>query len=213
MNHRRAAMNPFSIHQDQRKRRQNKPPLAFLLSRQCTSVALLFGALIHSSCSTTEPPAKPSLSAEIHLPDLVIKRVSYRFPPSAPRITPLIGGIIEPTYEFLIQVENIGNAPFAEPFMISYTTNILDFQNLIFSRQERFNEERTIIAPGKSRTFSLITPVQIHRSTMRLTTLPIRFLINYDWRSYSSRPQTGPPRELNYDNNSFELSMRVQVRY
>lgn len=163
------------------------------------------------ACRSSETTVKPPDDSP-PLPDLIIKKVTYRLPPTAPTRIPERGGVFQPTYEIQLQIDNIGNAPFSEPFMISYSTNLIDFQSVIYSKQERFNDTRMIIAPGKSMTFSMVSEVEIPLSTVSLSTLPMRFLLNYDWKSYMSRPETVSLRESNYDNNSYELSMRIQMR-
>jgi hypothetical protein len=176
------------------------------------ALLVLILAWLNVSCRSADVPAKRAEDSSTLLPDLIIKKVTYRLPPSVPNVVPQRGGVFQPTYEFLIQVENIGTAPFAEPFLISYSTNLIDFQNHMYSKQVQFNETRMVIAPGKSLTFSLISEVEIPRISVGLTTLPMRFLLNYDWKSYTSRPQTVGVRESNYDNNSYELSLRIQLR-
>ena len=146
------------------------------------------------------------------LPDLIIKKVVYKQPTSSPKVVLRRGGIYQPTYEFQFLIVNVGNAPFSEPFLISFTNNLIDFQSSIYSKQERFNETRSVIAPGKSLTFSMVSEVDIPIMTARVSTLPIRFLLNHDWKSQISRPETVGERELNYDNNTYELSMQLQPR-
>lgn len=167
---------------------------------------LIFGCRVSAPITKAPDPSSPLL------PDLIIKKVSYRLPPSTPNVVPQRGGVFQPTYEFQIQVENIGAAPFSEPFMISYSTNLIDFQNRIYSKQIQLNDTRMTIAPGKSLTFTLVSEVEIPRLSVGLTTLPMRFFLNYDWKSFSSRPETVAARESNYDNNEYELSMRIQLR-
>lgn len=173
---------------------------------------IMASSLLIFGCRASTPTTKAADPSAPLLPDLIIKRVTYRLPPSAPNVVPQRGGVFHPTYEFQIQVENIGAVPFSEPFMISYSTNLIDFQNRIYTKQAQFNDTRMTIAPGKSLTFTLVSEVEIPRLSVGLTTLPMRFFLNYDWKSFSTRPETVGARESNYDNNLYELSMRIQLR-
>lgn len=146
-------------------------------------VSFLCVGFFYLACRSSAPVVKlPEGSPS--LPDLIIKKVSYGLPPSAPAVIPQRGGVFQPTYEFQLQIQNIGNAPFSEPFLISFSTSLIDFQSVIYSKQERFNDTRMIIAPGKSMTFSMVSEVEIPRVTLGISTLPMRFFLNYDWKSY-----------------------------
>ncbi|HEX9828744.1 MAG TPA: hypothetical protein VGB10_00915 [Bacteroidota bacterium] len=175
------------------------------------TVFILFCVCYLWSCRSTAPV--PNVVADTRpLPDLIIKKVTYRAPTSSPKFNRPRGGVLEATYEFEFLVENIGNTPFSQQFVINYTKTQSEFQNSIYSQQHFFNESRAVILPGKSLSFKMDAEVEITQNTFGFSTLPMRFMLNHEWGSFSLHPSSGPDLELSYENNTYELSMRLQLR-
>ncbi len=166
-------------------------------------------ALLGGSCRSSAPP--PNIIDEGNpLPDLVIKRIGFRILTTGPRLVPQRVEVLVVPYEFRVQVDNVGSSAFDKPFYVSFTTNVPDYQNYIYSRQELLNEGKTLILPRQSYTFVVSTEIEIPRGTSG--SIPVRFYINTEGNLNKLGFQVSRVEERNYKNNVFELSMRLQAR-
>lgn len=165
-------------------------------------VPFLFGIL---GCGS--PPIKTYDDDSEQLPDLFIKKISYRALGSAQR-TRTRSATLVISYEFEIQVANGGNADMAAAFFVSITTALDDYDINQYSKHALVNETRQVIQPGQMRTFVILADVEYPRPPVPAF-LPMRFYINAEGFSTSSEIAAQRIREHNYRNNVYELSMRT----
>lgn len=168
-------------------------------------ISIVLCLWLFPSCRSSQPPPE-EVGDHTPLPDLTIKKVTYRPDLSTPRLLPQRVDALVVTYEFRVEIENIGTAPLTEPFYISYTTTTYDYQNFIYSRHELLNAARTVIARGKSFTFVVTTEIEIPRRVVP-SNFPIRFYINTEGQLNTLGYQAPRINERKYNNNIYELSV------
>jgi len=144
------------------------------------------------------------------LPDLFIKKISYRSLGSAQRTRTRASSLVI-SYEFQIQVANGGNADFGGTFFVSITTALDDYDINQFSKHTLVNETKQLIQPGQVRTFVVLADVEYPRPPVPAF-LPMRFYVNTEGFSTTPEVTAQKIREHDYRNNIYELSMRTIQR-
>ena len=143
-------------------------------------------------------------------PDLTIKKISYRPLGSAQR-TRTRAQTMQVQYEFQIRVENVGNAVFGEPFYISLTTQIEDYQTNQYSKHVLVNEGRTLIQPGLQQTFIVGADIDYPQPPLPAF-LPMRFYLNTEGLGTTTAFVIRNVAEHDYQNNIYEISLRRITR-
>jgi hypothetical protein len=143
-------------------------------------------------------------------PDLAIKRISYRPLGSAQR-TRTRAQTLQVQYEFQIRVENVGNAVFGEPFYISMTTQLEDYQTNQYSKHVLVNEGRALIQPGLQQTFIVGADIDYPPPPLPAF-LPMRFYLNTEGLGTTTAFVIRNIAEHDYKNNVYEISLRRITR-
>ncbi len=184
------------------------PPLAFIpmmSSRWCSLFLLLILLL---GCSSK--PIRTFSEDEPAKPDLIIKKISYR-PLGPAQRTRTSAQTLQVPYEFLVYVENAGNAVFGEPFYISLTTMLDDYDTHQYSKHVLVNEGRALIQPGLQQTFIVGADIDYPQPPLPAF-LPMRFYLNTEGLGTTSAFLIRNVAEHDYKNNIYEISLRRITR-
>ncbi|MEP0822672.1 MAG: hypothetical protein HRF44_07465 [Ignavibacterium sp.] len=165
-------------------------------------------ALILSACSGK--PLRTFSPDDPLQPDLYIKRVTYRALGSA-QGTRTRATSLQIRYEFRIQVGNIGNAAFGEPFTISLTTQLNDYETHQYGKHVLVNEAPVLIQPGQDQTFVLTVDIEYPRPPIPAF-LPMRIYLNTEGLQTTTALTLRKIPEHDYRNNVYELSLRTIQR-
>ncbi|HWP82964.1 MAG TPA: hypothetical protein VNN76_09960 [Bacteroidota bacterium] len=159
-------------------------------------------------CRTTADLPKPV--NEEPLPDLRIKKVEYRqlHRQQLIRRSPRDPVLAKLEYEFVLQIENIGQRNLQEPFYISVSRSLNDYQQYLYSHHIRINDEHRLLETGQVTRFVLRVDLDFPPPGTRLSHYPIRFYINTEGPENSTGYPTLRILERNYANNTFELQIR-----
>jgi len=138
------------------------------------------------------------------LPDLIITRVKHQlYLPSHTSNTPSSGELLASS-DLLITIKNIGTAPMAELFYISWATkgtldpNSLRNFNGHYGHSFPLNSKKNILNTGDSIAFLVPIPQLLAPYDT------VKLLIETDGKPHLKRPL---PKidELNYENNTYEF--------
>ncbi|GJQ21343.1 MAG: hypothetical protein HBSIN02_16980 [Bacteroidia bacterium] len=170
--------------------------------------SLVIVTMILSACSGR--PLRTFSPDDPLQPDLYVKRVTYR------ALGPTQGTRTRATslqirYEFRIQVGNIGNAGFAEPFTISLTTQLNDYETHQYGKHVLVNEALAPIQPGQDQTFVLTADIEYPRPPFPAF-LPMRIYLNTEGLQTTTALTIRKIPEHDYRNNVYELSLRTIQR-
>lgn len=169
-----------------------------------------FGLLIFLLLGCSSKPIRTFDENEPAKPDLIIKKISYRPLGSAQR-TRTRANTLQVQYEFQIRIENVGNAVFGEPFYISLTTQLEDYQTNQYSKHVLVNEGRTLIQPGLQQTFIVGADIDYPQPPLPAF-LPMRFYLNTEGLGTTTAFVIRNIAEHDYKNNVYELSLRRITR-
>lgn len=166
-----------------------------------------------SLCCTGSSPLPDFSDVKDPLPDLRIKKVEYRagHKQRLQRFSTRDPGTARLEYEFTLQIENIGNKEFNEPFYLSVSGSPTDFQENLYSRHLRLNDEHQTIAPGQVIRFVVPIVLDFPAVYQRLSHYPVRFYINTEGPQNSTGFPTLFVAERSYKNNFYELQIRLQL--
>ncbi|HEY4612849.1 MAG TPA: hypothetical protein VII11_07700 [Bacteroidota bacterium] len=145
------------------------------------------------------------------LPDLHIKKIEYKIgnKQRLQRFTTRDPSTARLEYEFTLLVENIGNKAFQEPFYLSVSGSPTDYEDYLYSRHIRLNDENLIVEPGQVVRFVVPLVLDFPHIRARLSHYPVRFYLNTE----GSQNSTGFPTlfiaERSYENNFYELQIRL----
>ncbi|MBM4168706.1 MAG: hypothetical protein FJ215_06065 [Ignavibacteria bacterium] len=164
------------------------------------------------ACGTSVPPPTPYVPQPGELvPDFVIKKIEHRclHRQQVLRRTLRDPVVAKLEYEFTIIIENIGDVPFDGPFYLSASGSLTDYQERLYSRHIRLNDERQVLEPG--RVINFIAPISFDSPGYRdrVSHYPVRFYINTEGSSNSTGFPTLFVPERNYRNNFYELQIRL----
>jgi len=168
----------------------------------------LFLLLILLGCSSK--PIRTFSDDDPAKPDLFIRKISYR-PVGPAQGTRTRAQTMQIQYEFLVSVENIGNAVFGEPFYISLTTLLEDYETHQYSKHVLVNEGRALIQPGLQQVFKVVADIDYPQPPLPAF-LPMRFYINTEGLGTTSAVPIRNIAEHNYRNNVYEISLRRITR-
>ena len=145
------------------------------------------------------------------LPDLRIKKIEYR---QEHRQQLLRRSNRDPTiakleYRFTLLIENTGDTTFAEPFYLSVSGSLGDFQDRYYSRHLRLNDEQQLIGPGQTIPFVVSISLDFPPPSTRMSHYPVRFYLNTEGSNNSTGYPTLYVAERSYKNNFYELQIRL----
>jgi hypothetical protein len=147
------------------------------------------------------------------LPDLRIKRIEYHptqkqqvfRSPSGTAIT-----LAKLSYEFTLIIENVGNKTLDQPFYVSISGSLTDYQEHLYSRHLRLNDEGQHLEPGHEVPFIVVVDLDFPPSRQTMSHYPIRFYINTEGPANSTGFPTLFIPERSYQNNTYELQVRLR---
>lgn len=113
-------------------------------------------------------------------------------------------------YEFTIQIENVGEKPINEPFYVSISGSMNDFQEHLYSRHILLNNEGQLLEPGKAIPFVVPLVLDFPPLYTRLAQYPVRFYINTEGPNDSTGYPTRFIEERSYRNNILELQVKIR---
>jgi hypothetical protein len=172
-------------------------------------VVCLFGILL--GCSRA-PVLPDNTDSSIPLPDLRIQKIEYRQLHRQPLIR---RSVRDPTlakleYEFTLLIENIGEKRMDEPFYVSVSGSLNDYQDYLYSRHIRLNDEQQSFEPGKIIPFVVPLVLDFPPLYTRMSHYPVRFYLNTEGPNNSTGYPTVFIAERSYRNNVLELQVKIK---
>jgi hypothetical protein len=163
------------------------------------------------ACGTATTP-KVVADPDAKLPDLRIKKIEYR---QQHRQQITRRSVYEPNvallaYELTILIENVGNKAVNEPFYVSYSGSLTEYQDHLFSRHFRLNNERHTIQPGTALPFIVPIVLDFPPPFSKIQHYPLRVYINTEGSANSTGFPTVYIAERSYDNNKYELQLKLR---
>ncbi|MGH2568403.1 MAG: hypothetical protein ACRDGA_08695 [Bacteroidota bacterium] len=177
------------------------------------ALVVVVGAVV-LSCGGAASLPEDNTDRSVLLPDLRIKRIEYRkqnkqlLNPmrSMTNISPAVVGM---DYEFRLHFENVGERAFEEPFYLSVSGSLNEYQDYQYSRHLLLNNERQSIEPGQVVYFAVPLRLDFPPRLERISHYPVRFYINTEGINNSTGFPTLYREERSYRNNFYELQIRL----
>lgn len=194
----------------QKARRWNDRRAFLFQGDSMMKISWIVALTLMASCAKPSLPPENTDSSTL-LPDLRIKKIEYRqqnrqvirrLSVYEPNLTAL-------NYEFTVHIENIGNKRFEEPFYLSISGSLTDYQDYLFSRHVRLNDERRAIEPGNALPFIARITLDFPPPFTKMSHYPVRFYINTEGSTNSTGFPTVYIAERSYKNNFYELQIRL----
>ncbi len=163
------------------------------------------------ACGTATTP-RGAVDPDAKLPDLRIKKIEYRqqHRQQISRRSTYEPNVAFLNYELTILIENVGNAAVSEPFYVSYSASLTEYQDHLFSRHLRLNDERHTIEPGAVQPFIVSIVLDFPPPFSKIQQYPLRLYINTEGSANSTGFPTVYIAERSYENNKYELQLKLR---